>query len=119
MVSLQILSKVINTKDNSIIEDNALTQEYFPGYADEFNFIQDHIKTYGNVPDAETFFDRFPKAELVEVTETDDYLLDKLLEEHSKEIDLPALGAELSKIKGIGGKRLEEIMAVIEKYLNV
>lgn len=44
---------------------------------------------------------------------------DKLLEEHSKEIDLPALGAELSKIKGIGGKRLEEIMAVIEKYLNV
>ena len=32
MVSLQILSKVINTKDNSIIEDNALTQEYFPGY---------------------------------------------------------------------------------------
>ena len=82
MVSLQILSKVINTKDNSIIEDNALTQEYFPGYADEFNFIQDHIRTYGNVPDAETFFDRFPKAELVEVTETDDYLLDKLLEEH-------------------------------------
>ena len=44
---------------------------------------------------------------------------DKLLEEHSKEIDLPALEAELSKIKGIGGKRLEEIMAVIEKYLNV
>ena len=44
---------------------------------------------------------------------------DKLLEEHSKEIDLLALEAELSKIKGIGGKRLEEIMAVIEKYLNV
>ncbi|WP_303833867.1 hypothetical protein [Ruminococcus flavefaciens] len=44
---------------------------------------------------------------------------DKLLEEHSKEIDLPALEAELSKIKGIGGKRLEEIMVVIEKYLNV
>ena len=44
---------------------------------------------------------------------------DKLLEEHSKEIDFPALEAELSKIKGIGGKRLEEIMVVIEKYLNV
>ena len=44
---------------------------------------------------------------------------DKLLEEHSKEIDLLALEAELSKIKGIGGKRLEESKAVIEKYLNV
>ena len=44
---------------------------------------------------------------------------DKLLDEHSKEIDLPALEAELSKIKGIGGKRLEEIMTVIEKFLDV
>lgn len=44
---------------------------------------------------------------------------DKLLEEQSKEIDLPALEAELSKIKGIGGKRLEEIMTVIEKFLDV
>lgn len=43
---------------------------------------------------------------------------DKLLEEHGKTIDLPALEAELSKIKGIGGKRLEEIMIVIEKFLE-
>lgn len=44
---------------------------------------------------------------------------DKLLGEQSKTIDLPALEAELSKIKGIGGKRLEEIMTVIEKFLDV
>ncbi len=36
-----------------------------------------------------------------------------------KTIDLPALEVELSKIKGIGGKRLEEIMTVIEKFLDV
>ncbi len=44
---------------------------------------------------------------------------DQLLGEQSKTIDLPALEAELSKIKGIGGKRLEEIMTVIEKFLDV
>ena len=44
---------------------------------------------------------------------------DELLGEQGKTIDLPALEVELSKIKGIGGKRLEEIMAVIEKFLNV
>ena len=44
---------------------------------------------------------------------------DELLGEQGKTIDLPALEAELSKIKGIGGKRLEEIMAVIEKFLDV
>ena len=43
---------------------------------------------------------------------------DELLGEQVKTIDLPALEAELSKIKGIGGKRLEEIMTVIEKFLQ-
>ena len=43
---------------------------------------------------------------------------DELLGSESKTIDLPALEAELSKIKGIGGKRLEEIMTVIEKFLE-
>ena len=44
---------------------------------------------------------------------------DQLLGEQGKTIDLPALETELSKIKGIGGKRLEEIMAVVEKFLDV
>lgn len=43
---------------------------------------------------------------------------DQLLGEQGKTIDLPALEAELSKIKGIGGKRLEEIMNVIEKFFE-
>ena len=43
---------------------------------------------------------------------------DELLGEQGKTIDLPALEAELRKIKGIGGKRLEEIMLVIEKFLE-
>ncbi|WP_024861890.1 hypothetical protein [Ruminococcus flavefaciens] len=44
---------------------------------------------------------------------------DELLGEQGKTIDLPALETELRKIKGIGGKRLEEIMVVIEKFLDV
>ena len=44
---------------------------------------------------------------------------DELLGDQGKTIDLPALEAELSKIRGIGGKRLEEIMIVIEKFLDV
>lgn len=44
---------------------------------------------------------------------------DELLGSEGKTINLPALETELSKIKGIGGKRLEEIMTVIEKFLYV
>ena len=44
---------------------------------------------------------------------------DELMGIEDKTIDLPAIQTELSKIKGIGDKRLEEIMVVIEKFLNV
>ena len=43
----------------------------------------------------------------------------ELLVEHGKTIGLPTLEIELSKIKGIGGKRLDKIMVVIKKFLNV
>lgn len=44
---------------------------------------------------------------------------DELLGSEGKTINLPALEAELSKIKGIGGKRLEEIMTVIENFMDI
>lgn len=81
MVALQIISKVLETKDLSIIEKNNLTAEYFPEYEEEYNFILEHFRQYGNVPDKETFFSNFPEFEIVQVTETDRYLIDTLREE--------------------------------------
>lgn len=43
---------------------------------------------------------------------------DALLEQEEKTTDLSELKVELSKIKGIGDKRLEEIMTVIEKFMK-
>ena len=82
MVALQILNKVLSTKDFSIIENNLLTQEYFVGYELEFNFIQDHVKQYGSVPDKETFLSKFPEVDLLDVTESDRYLIDTIREEY-------------------------------------
>ena len=82
MVALQIISKVLSTQDNSIIEDNLLSQEYFVGYENEYNFIQEHLKQYGNVPDKATFLSKFTDFEIVEVTESDRYLIDTVKEEY-------------------------------------
>ena len=41
-----------------------------------------------------------------------------LLENEESIIDLSALRQELSKINGVGQKRLDDIMAVIEKFLD-
>ena len=82
MVQLQILSKVLQTKDSTILTENLLTKEFFVGYEDEFNFINTHIEKYGNVPDIETFLSAFPSFEVVEVTETDHYLVNTIREEY-------------------------------------
>ena len=82
MVSLQIISKILATKDLSIIENNLLTEDYFVGYEQEYQFLIQHKKEYGSVPDKATFLSKFPDIDLVEVAESDRYLVDTIREEY-------------------------------------
>lgn len=82
MVALQVISKCLSTQDLSIIENNLLTKDYFVGYEDEYEFLLQHKKDYGNVPDKATFLSKFPEIDLVEVTESDRYLVDTIREEY-------------------------------------
>ena len=82
MVALQILNRVIQSHDYSIIENNQLTEDYFVEYSDEYRFIADHYKQYGNIPDKATFLQSFPDFEFIEVTESDRYMVDTIREEY-------------------------------------
>ena len=99
MIALQVLSKVLASKDISFLEDNILTVDYFVGYEEEYNFITEHYKQYGNVPDKATFLSKFPELEVVEVSETDQYLLDTIREEYLYYKSIPVVKnvAELLK----------------------
>ena len=99
MIQLQWLSKILQDKSLDIVEQNCLSADYFNEYAEEFRFIQDHVREYGNVPDKATFLAKFPDIELVEVTETERYLVDTLKEEYLYQQSIPVLQktAELLK----------------------
>lgn len=99
MISLQILNKILATKDYSIISDNELTSEHFVGFENEFNTIKEHFQQYGNVPDTATFLSKFPEFELLEVTESDRYLVDTINEEllYYKSVPVVQQMAELLK----------------------
>lgn len=99
MVQLQLLNKVLQTKDISIITENNLTSEYFLEYEDEFLFLQNHYETYKLIPDIETFISNFPEFEQLIVNETDRYLIDTLREEYlySKTVPVIKKAAELLK----------------------
>ena len=101
MVELQIISKVISEGSYSFFEDNLITREYFDGtgYEGEFDFITNHYNKYGNVPDKATFLAAFPEIELVQVGESDRYLLNTLREEFLYRRSVPVVQriAELLK----------------------
>ena len=82
MVSLQIISKVLASQNLGIIQDNLLSKDYFVGYENEYDFIMQHYAEYSNVPDKATFLSKFPDFELVEVNESDRYLVDAIREEY-------------------------------------
>lgn len=91
MVELQILSKIIKDKSISLLTLNNITDDYFVTYSEEYNFIKAHLEQYGNVPDKETFQSKFPDFQIVEVSETDKYLVDTFNEEHLYGIAVPVV----------------------------
>lgn len=99
MVTLQIISKILQTGSNAIVEENLLGVDYFVGYEKEFTFIQNHKEKYGNVPDKATFLSEFPEFDLVEVNESDRYLVDTVREENLYYRSIPVIqkAAELLK----------------------
>ena len=81
MIQNQVISKILESKDFSIIEDNQLDSTYFRGYEKEFEFIANHFKKYQSVPDKETFLERFKDFVMVDVKESNSYLVDRIREE--------------------------------------
>ena len=86
MIQLQVLNKILQDQDPSIITLNNLTEDYFSDflkqsdYSEEFKFIKNHLDTYGKIPDLTTFISKFPEFEVIQVNEPTKYLLDELVQ---------------------------------------
>ena len=74
----QIINKILQTKDYSLISMNNLTEEHFFQYKAEFNFIKNHYDKFRTVPDRLTFLNAFPDFDITDVSEPDSYLIEQL-----------------------------------------
>lgn len=84
MIQLQVLNKIIQDRDPTIITLNNLTADYFSDYKQEFWFIKNHLDEYGNIPDSTTFLSKFPNFEYIEIHESLNYLLEELTKDKNK-----------------------------------
>lgn len=97
MVELQIISSILKNKSLNIIRKNNIPTDYFIQYKAEFDFIDGHYSKYSVIPDVTTFLVKFPDFEIVEVNETDRYLIETLQEQYtySKMVPYVKMIAEL------------------------
>lgn len=83
IAQLQVLNKILETKDFSLVASNNLDESYFFNCKDEFNFIKNHYDMYRAIPDIETFKNTFPGFTITQVEEPDTYLLAQLYEDYN------------------------------------
>lgn len=97
MVELQIINRILEQKNLAILKENNITSDYFNQYSEEYEYILEHLNKYGNVPDKETFLATFPDFDVLQVNESDEYLIKTFREEHlySKSVPIVTKLAEL------------------------
>jgi replicative DNA helicase len=81
MIQLQVLNYILETKDSSLILMNNLTDDFFSDYRKEFKFIKTHLELYNNICDKATFLSSFPTFEIINVSESPNYLIKGLYDD--------------------------------------
>lgn len=118
MIQLQVLNKVLQDKSLALLNNNGITSEYFSDYGPEYEFIIDHFKEYGNVPDDETILEQFPGFELLNILESDQYLVDKIREEHLYDALVPILTQAAEDMQTDSSIAVSNILPKLEKLIQ-
>lgn len=97
MVELQIINHILATKSLKLWRKYGVTADFFTSYQTEYEFMLQHEQKYGCVPDSSTFLDNFPEFDLLEVDESEQYLLETLNEEFKYKSTVPVV-QQLAKL---------------------
>ena len=82
MIELQCINNILSENNIDSYLEQGIDVEFFPNYRKEWNYILDHYKKYGKVPDEATFLANFTEFDLIEVLEPQKYLLENLREDY-------------------------------------
>lgn len=77
---IQAINQILQTKNLDIVYKNGVFPDYFLANKPQIEFILEHNKTYGVVPDVTTFSSQFRDFPIFKVTESREYLADKIIE---------------------------------------
>lgn len=99
MVEYQFINFMLQNKSISIMQRNRIASDFFLACKDQVEYLLEHYKDYGIVPDEHTFLAEFPDWEIFTVSEPEKYLVDTMREQRlfNKIVPIIKEGAELSR----------------------
>lgn len=118
MIQLQILNKVIADKDLAILDANGIDHQYFSEYGEEYQFILEHRQRYGNIPDDESMIEKFNGFQLLDVHESELYLVEKLREEHMYNAMVPILQQAAEDMQIDSNEAISKLMPQVERLMQ-
>ena len=111
---------MLQTGDTSLLLVNNLDKDFFSDYEQEYGWIKNHIDTYGNCPDIHSFLSKFPNFDVIQVNESNRYLLDELYEDRNKR----HLAKVFNKVRALNPEPYayiilnDEEMKIIDGYIG-
>lgn len=117
MIELQCINNILAENNIDSYLEEGINADFFPNYKKEWNYILEHYKKYGKVPDQATFLANFTEFDLLDVLEPQKYLLENLREDYvfRNAADLFNESVELLKQNAFEG--LRNILSKGEKLL--
>lgn len=118
MVELQIINKILGDRSLDILTKNGITADQFLVEKDKVDFILNHCRQYGQVPDIVTFLAEFDDFELFEVEESAGYLVTKLREAQAFARVVPILKEASDKVREDSIEGIKFIKAQIDSLIR-
>lgn len=114
-----ILCKVLSSKSTMILDSNNIDRDFFVKYQPLYDFIIEHAKKYGQVPDISTVAIEFPDFSIFDVQESDQYLVDRLYEQHTFRMCAITLKKMEPLLQDDAQKAVEYLQQEIPKLANI
>jgi replicative DNA helicase len=119
MIEVLVLNKILNDQNLDIIHNEGLTKDHFLSFKKELQFIIDHNKKYGSVPDKLIFAEKFDDFDFVDdVNEDNSYLSYRLKEAKLYKDSIPAIKDFEEKIREDSLDAIQFLKGKIDKLLK-
>ena len=116
LVEESLICKVLEAPDLEMLHSNGVTEEMFLTRKEEIKFIISHYHSYKQMPDKITFLGAFKDFQILEVTESTDYLIYKLKEAYSYTKIVPIIQSAADLVREDSIKAVEYLKDQLEAF---